>query len=50
MARIRNAAAFADEALELNGGQTQIVPAALGEQLQDLSAIAPCVYRRLADG
>ncbi len=43
-------AAFAEEALELNGGKTRIVPAGLGERLQDLSAIAPCVYRRLADG
>lgn len=35
---------FAREALPQNGGQTQIVTPALGDQLQDLSAIAPCVF------
>jgi len=35
---------FIREALPINGGHTQIVPSALAERLQDLSAIAPCVY------
>ena len=36
---------FGREVLPLNGGRTQIVASALGERLQDLSAIAPCVFR-----
>lgn len=39
-------AEFVREVLPLNGQATRIVPAELGERLQDLSAIAPCVYRR----
>jgi len=36
---------FTREALPINGGQTRIVPSGLAERLQDLSAIAPCVFR-----
>lgn len=36
---------FAVEALADNSRHTRIEPASLGERLQDLSAIAPCVYR-----
>ena len=39
---------FAREALPINGGQTKIVPSGLGERLQDLSAIAPCVFAEKA--
>jgi len=35
---------FIREALPINGGQTKIVPSGLAERLQDLSAIAPCVF------
>ncbi|HUU59509.1 MAG TPA: ROK family protein [Phycisphaerae bacterium] len=38
---------FRKEALPINSRHTRIVPAALGEKLQDLSAIAPCVHRSL---
>ena len=34
---------FRAEALEINARHTRIAPAALGDRLQDLSAIAPCV-------
>jgi glucokinase len=37
-------AAFRRESLEINSRHTRIVPAALGDKLQDLSAIAPCVW------
>jgi glucokinase len=37
--------AFREEALPANSAHTRIVPAALGERLQDLSAIAAWVYR-----
>ena len=33
--------------LPVNGGHTRIVPAALGAKLQDLSAVAPCIFRSL---
>jgi len=36
---------FTREALAANSRHTRIVPAGLGERLQDLSAIAPCVVR-----
>ena len=36
--------AFRRESLEINSRHTRIVPAALGEKLQDLSAVAPCVW------
>ena len=39
---------FRAEALEANSSHTRIVPAALGERLQDLSAIAAWVYRSAA--
>ncbi|MBN1942283.1 MAG: ROK family protein [Phycisphaerae bacterium] len=32
------------EALPIHAAHTKIVPAALGEQLQDLSAVAPCMW------
>ena len=35
---------FTAEVLSANGGSTHIEPAALGERLQDLSAIAPAVF------
>ena len=35
---------FTREALPINGGHTNIVPSGLAERLQDLSAIAPCVF------
>ena len=37
---------FLAEALPNNSGHTQILPAKLGKGLQDLSAIAPCVFGR----
>ena len=40
--------AFAAEALASNCSHTRILPAELGERLQDLSAVAPCVFRRTA--
>ena len=39
------ARSFRAEALEANSSHTRIVPASLGERLQDLSAIAAWVYR-----
>jgi len=39
-------AEFHREALEANSAHTKIVPAALGERLQDLSAIAGWLYRQ----
>ena len=38
--------AFRDEALPANSAHTRIVPAELGEKLQDLSAIAAWIHRR----
>ena len=38
---------FRRECLPANGAETRIVPAALGERLQDLSAVAPCVYAHM---
>ena len=38
---------FRREALPVNSAATRIVPAKLAERLQDLSAIAPCVFREL---
>ncbi len=38
-------AEFRREALAVNARHTRILPAGLGERLQDLSAIAPCVCR-----
>ncbi|MGB2823693.1 MAG: hypothetical protein WBF17_22115, partial [Phycisphaerae bacterium] len=37
---------FGREALPANSAHTRIVPAELGEKLQDLSAIAAWIYRR----
>ena len=37
--------AFREEALAVNSRHTRIVPAGLADRLQDLSAIAPCVWR-----
>jgi len=37
---------FAAEVLPANGAATKIIPAGLGERLQDLSAVAPCVFAR----
>ncbi len=48
VARIRDA--FEAEALEVNAADTRIVPAGLGETLQDLSAVAPCVFRSVKGG
>ena len=42
-------ASFRRESLEINSRHTRIVPAALGEKLQDLSAIAPCVWADRAE-
>ena len=42
--------AFRDEALPANSSHTAIAPAALGERLQDLSAIAAWVYRARPGG
>jgi len=39
---------FKRQALPANSRHTRIVPAALGDRLQHLSAIAPCVYRRFS--
>ena len=39
---------FTRETLPMNGGHTRIVPAELGDRLQDLSSIAPCVARSRA--
>ena len=36
---------FVRESLPINSGHARIVPAKLGKKLQDLSAIAPCVFR-----
>ncbi len=41
---------FAAEALADNSRHTRIAPASLGERLQDLSAIAPCVWRAMVAG
>lgn len=38
---------FKAEALEINAAEVRIVAPHLGDRLQDLSAIAPCVYKRL---
>jgi len=35
---------FRREGLEVNSRRTRIVPSALGERLQDLSAIAPVIF------
>ena len=35
---------FRREALPVNSADTQILPAGLGDKLQDLSAVAPCVW------
>jgi glucokinase len=37
---------FALEALAGNRSETKILPSELGVRLQDLSAVAPCVFRR----
>lgn len=37
---------FVRESLPINSDHARIVPAKLGKRLQDLSAIAPCVFRR----
>jgi glucokinase len=36
---------FIRESLPINSNHARIVPAKLGKKLQDLSAIAPCVFR-----
>lgn len=36
---------FIAEVLPVNGAHTKIIPSVLGDNLQDLSAIAPCVFR-----
>jgi glucokinase len=38
---------FTEEALPINSRHTKITPAALGEKLQDLSAVAPCIWRNV---
>ena len=43
-------AAFRREALPANSAHTKIVPAELGERLQDLSAIAAWAYRQRPAG
>ena len=37
---------FRREALPANSRHTRILPAGLGDRLQDLSALAPCLYRK----
>ncbi len=37
---------FVRESLPINADHARIVPAKLGKKLQDLSAIAPCVFRQ----
>jgi len=37
---------FVRESLSINSDHARIVPAKLGKKLQDLSAIAPCVFRQ----
>ena len=39
---------FQRESLPVNSAETQIVPAGLGERLQDLSAVAPCMWAQRA--
>ena len=35
---------FTGEVLAQNGAHTKIIPSGLGDRLQDLSTIAPCVF------
>ena len=40
---------FRREALPANSRHTRVIPAGLGDRLQDLSPIAPCVWRARPD-